>query len=140
MINMVSPGQSDPMVGDERDTSDSPACDDWWVESYRNAESWREAKTALASDGWSLLAIGDWSWVYASPVDWTVVRVCPFDPAFELFVEVARSLAANRHIVRVDHVETFSGGGFAVEMERLELVDLTSAIEFYTSFIADRPS
>ena len=97
-----------------------------------------DARQRLRADGWSLLATGDWAWVYASPIDWTVVRVCPFDPAFELFADVARSLPANRHVVRIDRSVGFAGGGFAVEMERLEPVESEAAVGFLASLLTDR--
>ena len=55
-----------------------------------------------------------------------------------LFLEIAEQLTANPHIVRLERFVKYSGGGYAVEMERLEPVESPESSDFIRDLMTKR--
>lgn len=88
--------------------------------------SWRSARDAAATAGWSLLATGDWSWVYGHPRREVVWRITPFDPAFDLFAELCRT-ETSPHLPTLVATHQHGSGGTSTIMERLLPVSTETA-------------
>jgi len=97
---------------------------------------WREAKGHADGNGWTLLATGDWSWVYEVAGTATVWRITPFDPAFEVFVQTCRDHSGNPHLPSIEANHVHPAGGMTTVIERLEEVDDTTAREWLTDLDA----
>lgn len=81
--------------------------------------SHRDAASVLVLAGWVLCGAGDWAVALRSPGGRLVARVCPFDPAYEGFVELVRRCPGNPYLPRVEHHRGLRGGGTLTVLEHL---------------------
>jgi hypothetical protein len=65
----------------------------------------------LVEAGWTLVARGDWAWVYRSADGEKAARVCPYDPAHRLFLRCCERYAGNPFLPPLHEVRTLLGGG-----------------------------
>lgn len=91
-------------------------------ESLRDV-SHREASGRLLADGWNVCGLGDWATVWRSPDGALVARVSPFEPAYEVFVELCRTLDGHPLLPRIDFDAPLAGGGRLSVMEFLMPVE-----------------
>lgn len=87
----------------------------------------REATKRLIDDGWNVCGIGDWATVWRSPDGAQVARVSPFEPAYEVFVALCRSLEGHPLLPRIDLDAPLAGGGRLTVLEFLLPVDPAEA-------------
>ena len=73
----------------------------------------------LVAEGWLPSGVGDWAVGLRSPAGTLVARVCPFDPAYEAFVELCRECAGNRYLPRVFGSFDLEGGGSLAFLEHV---------------------
>ncbi|WP_285104609.1 hypothetical protein [Promicromonospora sp. MEB111] len=93
-----------------------------WFESLRDL-SHREAAGRLLADGWNVCGLGDWATVWRSPDGALVARVSPFEPAYEVFVELCRTLDGHPLLPRIEFDAPLMGGGRLTVMEFLMPVE-----------------
>ncbi|THV28361.1 hypothetical protein [Glycomyces paridis] len=79
----------------------------------------REAAGRLAVAGWGVCGVGDWAVVWRSPDGRVVARVCAFEPAYGVFVELCRRLEGHAVLPRIDFDAELAGGGRVTVMEHL---------------------
>ncbi|MEU4362398.1 hypothetical protein [Promicromonospora sp. NPDC023987] len=104
--------------------------------------SHREAAGRLLADGWNVCGVGDWATVWRSPEGTQVARVSPFEPAYEIFVNLCRSLAGHPLLPRIDVDTPLAGGGRLTAMEFLLPVDAAEAngvVERWAAALPDDP-
>lgn len=102
----------------------------------------REATARLLADGWNVCGIGDWATVWRSPDGTQVARVSPFEPAYEVFVELCRHLEGHPLLPRIDGDVPLAGGGRLTAMEFLlpATADAAAAIvERWEAAVPDDP-
>ncbi len=102
----------------------------------------REAAKRLLADGWNVCGIGDWATVWRSPDGTQVARVSPFEPAYEVFVELCHGLAGNPLLPRVDFDAPLGGGGRLTVLEFLLPVGSAEAdgvVERWAAALPDDP-
>ncbi|WP_143014766.1 hypothetical protein [Glycomyces harbinensis] len=92
----------------------------------------RAAAGRLPAAGWDVCGIGDWAVVWKSPDGSRVARVCAFEPAYGVFVELCRGLAGHSLLPRIDFDAPLPGGGRLTVMEAL----LPADAELRTAMIA----
>ncbi|HEY0687513.1 MAG TPA: hypothetical protein VGD71_00620 [Kribbella sp.] len=85
--------------------------------------SHREVAARLVIDGWNVCGVGDWATVWRSPDGFQVARVCPFELAYEVFVELCRNFAGHALLPRIDFDAPLRGGGRLTVMEFLRPAD-----------------
>lgn len=85
--------------------------------------SHRQVLAELMGEGWVPGGVGDWAVGLRSPEGTLVARVCPFDPAYQAFVDLCRECADNRWLPRVELSADLEGGGSVVFMEFVASVD-----------------
>lgn len=81
--------------------------------------SYRDALTDLLDLGWLPCGIGDWAIALRSPGGFHAARVCPFDPAYQGFLELCRRSRGNRYLPRVGLEITLAGAGSLTVLEFL---------------------
>ena len=86
---------------------------DWRSRSYL------EALTDLLDLGWLPCGVGDWAIALRSPGGMHAARVCPFDPAYQGFLELCRRCSNSRYLPRVDLEAALAGGGSVTVLEFL---------------------
>src|SRR5258708_40331955 len=79
--------------------------------------SHRQVLAELVSAGWVPSGAGDWAVALRSPDGTVIARVCPFDPAYQAFVDLCRDCAGNRWLPRIDLAADLEGGGSVVFLE-----------------------
>jgi len=79
----------------------------------------RQVAGRLLAAGWDVCGLGDWATVWRSPDGSQVARVCPFEPAYGVFVELCRTLTGHPLLPRIDFDAELSGGGRVTVMESL---------------------
>lgn len=99
----------------------------------------REAAGRLLTDGWNVCGIGDWATVWRSPDGTRVARVSPFEPAYEVFVELCRRLEGHALLPRVDVDVPLRGGGRLTVLEFLQPADAAEADGVVERWDAARP-
>jgi hypothetical protein len=82
--------------------------------------TYEECMAALEANGWERIAAGDWSWVFADPSGTRVARVAPWDPAYEVFIELCLELRGNRYVPEVFEKVHLAYGGHLTVIGRLE--------------------
>ncbi len=97
-----------------------------WSPTLRRVEfdelrglSHREVAARLVVDGWSVCGVGDWATVWRSPDGLQAARVCPFELAYQVYVELCRNLAGHELLPRIDFDAPLLGGGRLTVMEFL---------------------
>ena len=83
----------------------------------------REVSGRLLAAGWNVSGLGDWATVWRSPEGFQVARVCAFEPAYGIFVELCRNLDGHPMLPRVDFDAVLPGGGRLTVMEFLLAAD-----------------
>lgn len=97
--------------------------------------SHREAAARFAIDGWNVCGLGDWATVWRSPDGFLAARLSPFELAYEVFVELCRSLPDHALLPRIDFDAPLAGGGRLTVMEFMlpadgpEVEDITARWE-----------
>jgi hypothetical protein len=99
----------------------------------------REAARRLLDDGWNVCGIGDWATVWRSPDGTQVARVSPFEPAYEVFVKLCRSLEGHPLLPRVDFDASLAGGGRLTVLEFLLPADRAEAAAVVERWAAAAP-
>ena len=102
----------------------------------------REATGRLLAEGWNVCGIGDWATVWRSPDGMQVARVSPFEPAYEVFVELCRRLAGHPLLPRIDFDTPLGGGGRLTVMEFLlpvESAEADAVVERWGAAAPDDP-
>jgi hypothetical protein len=89
----------------------------------------REALADLVRSGWVVAGVGDWAVALRSPDGSSVARVCPFDPAYDAFVELCRRCAGHPWLPRIERVTALDGGASVVVLEWLAPVPAAEAQE-----------
>lgn len=84
--------------------------------------------------------MGDWSWIYRSPDGDEVLRVTPFDPGYEVFVELCRALPDHPHLPRLAEATAHREGGYSARLEYLQKVPAAIAEAFLEEMAAAPPS
>lgn len=92
-----------------------------------SARSYREALADLLGLGWLPCGVGDWAVALRSPGGSHAARVCPFDPAYQGFLELCRRRGGNRYLPRVDLEAALAGGGSLTVLEFLAAAPDTAA-------------
>ncbi|NDL59075.1 hypothetical protein [Phytoactinopolyspora mesophila] len=101
--------------------------------------SYRAVAGRLLAKGWNVCGVGDWATVWRSPDGAQVGRVSPFEPAYEVFVNLCRRLPGHPLLPRVDVDMPLEGGGRLTVMEFLLLADSTEADLVYQRWAAASP-
>ncbi|MFD2797025.1 hypothetical protein ACFS27_25940 [Promicromonospora vindobonensis] len=99
----------------------------------------REAAGRLLADGWNVCGLGDWATVWRSPDGTQVARVSPFEPAYEVFVNLCRGLEGHPLLPRIDFDAPLPGGGRLTVMEFLLPVDPAVADGVVERWAAGQP-
>ncbi|MFC8799045.1 hypothetical protein ACFT2C_15020 [Promicromonospora sp. NPDC057138] len=102
----------------------------------------REAAGRLLAEGWNVCGIGDWATVWRSPDGTQVARVSPFEPAYEVFVELCRRLEGHSLLPRVDFDAPLGGGGRLTVLEFLlpaESAEADGVVERWAAALPDDP-
>ena len=102
----------------------------------------REAAGRLLADGWNVCGVGDWATVWRSPDGTQVARVSPFEPAYEVFVELCRGLEGHPLLPRIDFDAPLPGGGRLTVLEFLLPADPAEAegvVERWAAALPDDP-
>jgi hypothetical protein len=81
--------------------------------------SHRDVTSALVLAGWVLCGAGDWAVALRSPDGQLAARVCPFDPAYDAFLDLCRRCPDNPYLPRVELGVPLHGGGSLTVMEFL---------------------
>lgn len=89
----------------------------WPTLDHRSAREWLESRD------WTLLGVGDWARVFASPDRRLVARVSPFEPSYGWFVELCRRADGNPYFPGFHLVVDLEGGGQLAVMDLLTPVD-----------------
>ncbi|WP_199037439.1 hypothetical protein [Glycomyces salinus] len=79
----------------------------------------RQVTSRLLAEGWTVCGLGEWATVWRSPGGGLAARVCPFEPGYQVFVELCRSLSGHRLLPRIEFDAELSGGGRVTVMEFL---------------------
>jgi hypothetical protein len=87
----------------------------------------RDVAGRLLADGWNVCGIGDWATVWRSPEGTLVARVSPFEPAYEVFVDLCHRLDGHPLLPRIDFDAPLAGGGRLTVMEFLLPADPAEA-------------
>jgi hypothetical protein len=88
---------------------------------------WRDVAGRLLGTGWNVCGMGDWATVWRSPDGAQVARVSPFEPAYEVFVDLCRCLEGHPLLPGIDVDVPLEGGGRLTVMEFLLPVDSIEA-------------
>ncbi|GAB2503508.1 hypothetical protein GCM10027063_48400 [Promicromonospora xylanilytica] len=102
----------------------------------------RDVAGRLLADGWNVCGLGDWATVWRSPDGTQVARVSPFEPAYEVFVDLCRDLAGHPLLPRVDFDAALPGGGRLTVMEFLlpaDPVEADAVVERWAAALPDDP-
>ncbi|WP_129789620.1 hypothetical protein [Promicromonospora panici] len=102
----------------------------------------RDAAGRLLADGWNVCGIGDWATVWRSPDGTLAARVSPFEPAYEVFVELCRSLEGHPLLPRIDFDAPLGGGGRLTVMEFLlpvEWAEADAVVQRWAAALPDDP-
>ena len=99
---------------------------DWVAAAWR----WSDVLDMSGDHGWTQIGQGDWSWVLGDNSGHTALRVCPFDPAYNEYTDLAIAMRENPHTPEIVGVYDHPAGGYTVAMERLEPADTTLAVDF----------
>jgi len=102
----------------------------------------REASGRLLADGWNVCGIGDWATVWRSPDGTQVARVSPFEPAYEVFVDLCHGLEGHPLLPRIDFDAPLGGGGRLTVLEFLLPVGSAEAdgvVERWAAALPDDP-
>lgn len=99
----------------------------------------REAAGWLLADGWNVCGVGDWATVWRSPDGELAARVCPFEPSFEIFVRLCRTLPDNPLLPRIELDSPLEGGGRLTVMEFLAPAEADQAEQVWRSWEATAP-
>ena len=102
----------------------------------------REAAGRLLADGWNVCGVGDWATVWRSPDGTQVARISPFEPAYEVFVDLCRGLEGHPLLPRIDFDAPLPGGGRLTVLEFLLPVDAAEAngvVERWAAALPDDP-
>jgi hypothetical protein len=105
---------------------------DWAGRSYR------EALADLLGLGWLPCGVGDWAVALRSPGGLQAARVCPFDPAYEGFLELCRRCSGNRYLPRVELEVALAGSGSVTVLEFLTAAPDTAATTLVRQWEEDR--
>lgn len=97
------------------------------VDRSWSRRSYREALLDLLGLGWIPCGVGDWAVALRSPGGRHAARVCPFDPAYQGFLELCRRRSGNRYLPRVDLEAALAGGGSVTVLEFLAAAPDTPA-------------
>ncbi|WP_143020408.1 hypothetical protein [Sinosporangium album] len=79
----------------------------------------REALADLVRLGWIPCGIGDWAVAVRSPDGRLAARVCPFDPAYEAFLELCRRCPGNPYLPDVAYSAVLDGGATIAVLDHL---------------------
>lgn len=79
----------------------------------------RQVAARLLGEGWTVSGLGEWATVWRSPEGELAARVCAFEPGYQVFVELCRSLSGHRLLPRIDFDAELTGGGRVTVMEFL---------------------
>lgn len=90
---------------------------------------WRSVRDELLAANFRLAARGDWAWIYRSPDGARAARLCPYDPAYRLFVSYCRRHAGNAYLPEVIEVVDLAQSGHLVLLPWLETVPPREADE-----------
>lgn len=85
--------------------------------------SHRDVHAQLVLAGWNVCGIGDWAIVLRSPDGKYVARICPFEPAFGVFVALCQQLNGHSWLPHVEADVPLEGGGQLTVMEFLIQAD-----------------
>ncbi|MDN3238341.1 hypothetical protein [Glycomyces tritici] len=97
----------------------------------------REVAAWLLADGWNVCGVGDWATVWRSPDGELAARVCPFEPAYAVFVRLCRMLAGNPLLPRIELDAPLEGGGRLTVMECLVPADKDQAAAVWRRWDAE---
>lgn len=100
--------------------------------------SYRDALTDLLDLGWLPSGIGDWAIAMRSRGGFHAARVCPFDPAYQGFLELCRRSRGNRYLPRVDLEITLAGAGSLTVLEFLASASAAAATELVRQWQEDQ--
>ncbi|MFI9486931.1 hypothetical protein ACIG47_11115 [Promicromonospora sp. NPDC052451] len=79
----------------------------------------REVAGRLLADGWNVCGLGDWATVWRSPDGALVARVSPFEPAYQVFVALCRTLDGHPLLPHIEFDAPLDGGGRLTVLEFL---------------------
>lgn len=79
-----------------------------------------QARQAFIDEGWKFLGDGACAAAFLSPLDDRVIKVCGGDAGARATIEAALANPDNPHLPKIGWFADLSGGGFAVECERLD--------------------
>ena len=81
--------------------------------------------------------VGDWAVAARSPDGGSVARVCPFDPAYEAYVELCRRCEGSPYLPRVESSRELAGGASVTVLEWLAPVPEQEARELLARWERD---
>lgn len=93
------------------------------------ALSYRQVLAGLATAGWVPCGAGDWAIALRSPGGSLIARICPFDPAYQAFIDLCRMCPGNRWLPAIELAADLEGGGSAAFLEFAGSVDRAVAEE-----------
>ncbi|CAM3332065.1 hypothetical protein [Stackebrandtia soli] len=83
----------------------------------------RDATALLLTRGWNLCGVGQWAVALRSPSGRLAARVCPFDPAYDVYMRLCRELPDHPYLPRVQTHLDLDGGAQLTIMEYLTATD-----------------
>lgn len=89
----------------------------------------RRAQSELIAAGWNVCGVGDWAVTLRSPDGVHAARICPFDPAYPVFVQLCRRLPDHPFLPRIHVDVALDGGGQLTVMEFLVEAPAEAAAE-----------
>jgi hypothetical protein len=87
----------------------------------------RQVHADLVTAGWRVCGVGDWAVTLRSPDGLHAARVCPFDPAYPVFVALCGRLPDHPYLPRIDVDVSLEGGAQLTVMEFLTPVPTEAA-------------
>lgn len=97
----------------------------------------RAIRARLELQGWTTCGEGDWATVLRSPDARTAARISPFEPSYELFIELCHRLPANAYLPRIFEHSALEGGGHVAFLEYLEPASEAEEAAFHLAWEHD---
>jgi hypothetical protein len=77
--------------------------------------SFDQAFQRLEANGYNRIAEGDWAYAYALPDSASVIRLTPYDPAYQVFISLCWAYP-HQHLPTIRAAVRLAGFGLAVEL------------------------
>lgn len=94
----------------------------------------------LVAQGWTLEATGDWAWVYRSANGRRIARVCPYDPAYALYVKFCQQYADDPFLPTIHEHHEIGPMGHLTILDHLDPAPEPCAWRFFRDLRRCGPS